>query len=92
MSYRENSGWDDINELLCLLIFTRLQKEGFPRGMQTELCKEAANATSLSKDTLMAKVGNYKSTANVNKPSNASSDTERIYNKYGKLVKKLLSR
>lgn len=81
--YKEGSGWNNVNEMRCLLIFKRLEEEGFPspRGLQTKLCKKMANIPNigLTEKSIQAKVGNYKSVANVNNPSNASQNTKRIY-------------
>ena len=83
MTYRKDSGWNDKTEMMCLLILKRLQAEGFPRGRQSELCEEMANRSEifLTKKSIQAKVGNYKSIAKINNSSNASKGTERIYNK-----------
>ena len=82
--YKDNSYWNDINEMRCLLILKKLEAEGFPQGRQSELCKEMANIQNigLSEGTINAKVGNYKSIAGQNNPSNHSINTERIYNEY----------
>ena len=80
MSYRSN--WNEKNELKCLLIFKKLQANGFPRGKQMEYCREMEKYTSLDAGNISAKVSNYKSVAKVNNESNASQNTIRIYNKY----------
>ncbi|MCZ0931672.1 MAG: 50S ribosomal protein L21 [Oligoflexia bacterium] len=81
-TYKENSNWNKLNEMRCLLIFKKLEKENFlPRGKQAELCKEMANIPNigLSESTISAKVSNYKSVAGQNNPSNHSKPTEKIY-------------
>jgi len=84
--YRDTSAWDDQNELRCLVIFKRLEAEGFRRGRQIELCREMARKTSLDVGNISAKVSNYKSVAGINKESNASTNTISIYAKYGALA------
>jgi len=85
MSYRKTSQWNDINELRCLLIFKKLQRENFRRGRQMELCREMAAQTNLGSCSVSAKVCNYKSVSGVNNKSNASSNTIDIYHRYGHL-------
>ena len=87
MSYKKGSNWNDKNEMRCLLIFKKLKKSNFPRGMQAELCWEMSSIPKigLSEGTISAKVGNYKSVAGVNNPSNDSKNTKRIYDKFKKL-------
>ena len=85
MSYRDASHWDEKKEILCLIIFKKLQAENFPRGKQMDYCREISKATKLSPGNLSAKVSNYKSVAGINKASNASVNTIEIYKKYGHL-------
>jgi hypothetical protein len=82
MSYRKDSEWNDKNELKCLIIFKKLEKENFPRGGQIFYCREIAQNTKLSVGNISAKVGNFKSIAGINKKSNASKNTKEIYDKY----------
>lgn len=82
-TYRSTSDWNDKNELLCLLIFKRLEAEGFPPGRQSELCREMSRTTNLDASNISAKVSNYKSLAGINNESNASTNTISIYRRYG---------
>jgi hypothetical protein len=82
MSYRDTSEWNDKNEVLCLIIFKKLEIEKFPRGKQLKYCREISKTTRLDPGNLSAKVSNYKSVAGINKPSNASINTVEFYNKY----------
>ena len=93
--YRDDSYWNDKNEMRCLLIFKKLKEQGFPRGMQAELCRKTADIPEidLSEENISAKVGNYKSVAGENSHSNYSKNTERIYNKFKNLsIKELESK
>jgi len=85
MAYRENSKWNQKNELQCLLIFKKLQLANFPRGKQTEYCRSIERETGLSVGNLSAKICNYKSIANVNAHSNSSKNSIEIYNEFGHL-------
>ena len=85
MSYRDSSPWTDKTELMCLLIFKKLQSEDFPRGKQKKYCEKMAENTGLTFNTINAKVGNYKSVAGIINKSNYSKNTVNIYNKYGHL-------
>lgn len=85
MSFRENSEWNELNELRSLVIFKKLESLGFPRNKQMELCKAMALKTNLDASNISAKVSNFKSVAGINKPSNASVNTKEIYKKYGDL-------
>ncbi len=80
--YRDSSGWNNENEICCLIIFKKLQLKSFPRGKQMEYCREMALSTSLSAENISAKVGNYKSVAGINNHSNASKNTKDLYKKY----------
>ncbi len=82
MGYSDASEWNETNEIRCLIIFKRLQEEGFPRGRQTELCREMAAITNLDYSNISAKVTNFKSVAGVIGPSNASTNTREVYEKY----------
>jgi len=85
MSYNESSEWNEKNEMQCLAIFKKLERENFPRGKQMEYCQKMAMATNLDTGNISAKVSNYKSVAGINKPSNASINTRQLYKKYGHL-------
>lgn len=85
MGYLDDSEWNETNEIRCLVIFKKLQDEGFPRGRQSELCREMAALTRLDYTNISAKVTNFKSVAGVIGESNASSNTRRIYAQYGQL-------
>lgn len=85
MAYLADSEWNEANELRCLIIFKRLQAEGFPRGRQAELCREMASITRLEYTNISAKVTNYKSVAGIIGESNASINTREIYARYGQL-------
>ena len=92
-TYKKGSGWSDVTEMMCLLIFKKLEDEGFPIGRQTKLCKKMAKMSNINliEGTINAKVGNYKSVAGVNNPSHASMDTKRIYKENHKLSIKELT-
>lgn len=83
MSYRKNSEWNDKNEISCLLIFKILQRDNYPRGKQSTLCRELSKVSGLSMGSISAKVCNYKSIAGINAHSNASQKTKEIFDKYG---------
>lgn len=85
MGYKNNSLWNDENELRCLIIFKKLQAENFPRGKQMEYCRELSIITKLDPGNISAKIGNYKSVAGINNHSNASTNTIKFYKKYGHL-------
>lgn len=85
MAYRENSKWNDLNELKCLLIYKILDSKDFPRNKQSELCKEMELISGLNYNSISAKISNYKSVAGINHESNASKNTKEIYKKYNKL-------
>jgi hypothetical protein len=82
MSYKLDSFWNDINELHCLLAFKKLRVANFPRGMQMELSTEIALISNMTPGNISAKISNFKSVAGVNKHSNASANTKRIYHRY----------
>ncbi len=86
MSYRITSNWNDKNEILCLIIFKKLEAAKFPKGKQMEYCREMSLSAKLDPTNISAKVGNYKSVAGVNRASNASKNTVEIYKKYGHLL------
>lgn len=85
MAYRTGSNWNDKNELKCLLIYKKLELEGFPCGRQADYCRGMEINIDLSVGNISAKVSNYKSVAKVNNDSNASKNTIRIYAEYGHL-------
>ncbi len=91
MTYRENSSWNEKNEILCLIIYKNLEKANFPRGKQMEYCREMSRTTNLGAGNISAKVSNYKSVAGVNNASNASINTISIFKKYGHLSIKELN-
>lgn len=82
MSFKNNSEWNQKNELKALLIFKRLYEIQFKRGKQMEFCKQMEQETTLSAGNISAKVSNYKSVAGINNKSNASKDTIESYLKY----------
>lgn len=82
MSYSENSEWNGKNEIRCMIIFKKLESEGFPRGKQMEYCREMALLSKLDAGNISAKVSNYKSVAGINKPSHASVNTIDLYKRY----------
>lgn len=90
MNYRYDSLWNDKNELLCLLIFKKLEAENFPRGKAMDYCRDLSKETGLTPATLSAKVGNYKSVAGVTSHSNASINTVEFYRLYSDLTIKAL--
>jgi hypothetical protein len=81
--YRNNSPWNDANEIACLIIFKQLQEKGFPRGMQMALCRDLAQRTELKVGSISAKVCNYKSIAGINNSSHNSSQSEHFYTQFG---------
>ena len=83
--FSDASGWSLENELRCFVVFKMLEAESFPRGGQSELCRELENITELSFNTINAKVGNFKSVAGVTRESNASDATKYIMKHYGKM-------
>ena len=85
MSYRAGSNWSEQNEIRCLIIFRRLQDEGFPRGRLAEYCREMSRSTKIPTGSISAKVCNYKSLAGVNADSNASRNSRKVFEKYGQL-------
>jgi hypothetical protein len=83
MTYRAGIYWNDLTELECLLILKKCEREGFPRGMHAELCRELAKRKyTPDASSLIAKVGNYKSLAGLSNPSKWSTNSERLYKKY----------
>lgn len=84
MNYKVESNWNDLNELRCLVILKKLILEGFPRNRQIDLCRELAKKCNLKVGSISAKVSNYKSLAGINNKSNASNNSEFIYNNYNK--------
>ena len=82
MSFKNDSNWNEKNELKAFLIFKKLEALNFPRGKQMELCRAMEKETNLDAGNISAKVSNYKSVAGINNSSNASSDTKENYSKY----------
>ncbi len=58
MNYKDNSDWNDINELRCLLILKELIDENFYRKRQIELSREMASKCNLKIGSIIAKVSN----------------------------------
>lgn len=85
MPYRDSSYWNDINELRCLVVFKTLQEAGFPRGKQSECCRELSDLMNISSSSISAKICNFKSIAGIDNHSNASENTIRIYKQHGQL-------
>ena len=85
MSYNESSEWDEKSEMECLVIFKKLEAEKFPGGKQMEYCQTLSLNTNLDVGNISATVSNYKSVAGVNKHSNASENTKRLYQQYRNL-------
>lgn len=83
--YRIDSGWNDLNELRCLLAYKQLEEADFPRNMLSELARDIAAISGLDEGSVKAKNGNYKSVAGVTGQSNASKNTKAIYGQYGHL-------
>ncbi len=83
--YRTGSNWSDLNELKCLLAYKKLEEAGFPRNMATELANGIALESKLSRSSVKAKIGNYKSVAGVTGHSNASQNTLSMYKNHGHL-------
>ena len=82
MSYNGNSEWNEKNEIRCLIIFKKLESEGFPRGKQMKFCREMALLSKLDAGNISAKVSNYKSVAGINNHSHASLNTIDLYKRY----------
>lgn len=85
VGYRTGSPWSDANELKCLLIYKMLEEAGFIRGMQSGLAETLARSTHLKTSSINAKICNYKSLAGVNSQSNYSSQSQKIYERFGSL-------
>ncbi len=66
-------------------MFKKLEAENFRRGMQSELCRKFESKSSLSFNTINAKVGNFKSESGVTGDSHASEATKYIVKKYGSM-------
>lgn len=81
--YREGSGWNDQNELRCLIAFKRLEAAGYPHGLLTSYARALAAQTDLSVSTIKAKIGNFKSLAGASGESHASSKSREIFERYG---------
>ena len=73
--YNSDSYWNDLSELRCYLAYRKLERDGFPRGLQAELCREIAVVTGLETGNLSAKICNYKSIGGDNNDSNASANS-----------------
>ena len=82
MTYKNTSHWNDHTELQCLLIFKKLEELNFPNGKQTELARELSLKTDLTKENINAKITNYKSVAGINKRSNASKNTIKLFQEF----------
>jgi hypothetical protein len=85
MRYRTTSHWNEKNEIRCLIIFKKLQAENFPRGKQTEYCREMSRLTNIEPIKIISKVSDYKAAARVNFASNASVKAIEQFKKYGQL-------
>ncbi len=83
--YRANSKWNDLNELLCLQAYKKLEENNFPKKLLTELAKKIAYQSGLTLGSVKAKISNYKSVAGVTGHSNASQNTLSMYNNYNHL-------
>ena len=46
-TYKKGSNWNDCNEMRCFLVFRELEEKGFPRGMQSELCRKMADIPNI---------------------------------------------
>lgn len=92
MRFQPGSEWNEENEIRCLIIFKKLEAEGFPRGRQMELAREMARTSNLDATNISAKVTNFKSEAGVNRPSNSSSNTRETYRQYGAMTIEELER
>ena len=82
MSYRNDSLWNDNNEIKCLMLFKYLQKVNFSRGIQKKCSEELAKISGLGMGSISAKVSNFKSLAGINAPSNCSKNSKDIYERY----------
>lgn len=90
MAYRNNSLWNDKNEIACLVIFKILKRDNFPRSKQKQYCDDLSKKTDLKASSINAKICNIKSLAGINEYSNFSKNTKRIYEMYkDKTVKEL---
>ena len=83
-NYSSNAQWNDKAELACLIIFKKLENEGFPRGKRADLIRQARkiHGNLPEENSMSAKISNFMSVAEVNKHSKASSNTRNIYKKY----------
>jgi hypothetical protein len=83
--FMHSSEWSMEYELRCFVIFKKLEAENFPRGRQSELCRELESKSNLSFNTINAKVGNFKSEAGIIGESNPSEATKYIVKNYRKM-------
>lgn len=82
MSYSDQSNWSDNAEIECLIALKLLIEEGFPRGRQSEFSQSISAKYKLDQGSVSAKISNFKSLAGINKASNASENSKRIYKQY----------
>ncbi|QYJ74873.1 hypothetical protein [Shewanella sp. FJAT-52076] len=82
-NFKPDSGWSLELELECFVIYKRLESDGFPHGLQSELCEKLAGHCKLDSGTLKAKVGNFKSELGHTEPTNSSKATKFIAKSYG---------
>ena len=82
MSYLDQSNWSDNAEIECLIALKLLIEEGFPRGRQSEFSQSISAKYKLDQGSVSAKISNFKSLAGINKASNASENSKRIYKQY----------
>lgn len=83
-TYREDKGWNDLNEMRCLLIWKKVKKGGFSN--KSKLCKEMSyiEDVNLTYGSIGMKVSNYESLDPDGKPAlrGCSKNTIRIYEEY----------
>ena len=81
--FNKGSGWSLELELECFIILKIIEAEGFPRGRQSDLCKELSIRCTLSEGTIKAKVGNFKAEGGHTGETNSSYATKYIMDKFG---------
>ena len=77
--------WTDREELMCLVIYKKLMKNDFEKGLKSTLCHEMASKPNTPTfGSITCKVGNYTYlfTNGAKGLKNCSEDNKRIYNEF----------
>ena len=77
--------WTDREELMCLVIYKKLMKNDFEKGLKSTLCYEMASKPNTPTfDSIILKIGNYKYlfTNGAKGLKNCSKGNKRIYNEF----------